>query len=139
MSSMGWSATKFTPRVVWWSAAKGTRSAATCIWRRAITIPTTAQLYTDIGLLTCRPEFGEDATNFFNLLTGICQFQPMRKLLVAPFELHERLLKMIAREAENARRGLPARIIPKMNSLADRQVIEALYQASRGRGGNRFD
>ncbi len=93
--------------------------------------PTTARLYTDIGLLTCRPEFGEDATTFFNLLTGICQFQPMRKLLVAPFELHERLLKMIAREAETAQRGLPARILAKINSLADRQVIEALYQASQ--------
>lgn len=93
--------------------------------------PTTARLYTDIGLLTCRPEFGEDATTFFNLLTGICQFQPMRKLLVAPFELHERLLNMIAREAETAKRGLPARILAKINSLADRQVIEALYEASQ--------
>src|SRR5207302_273680 len=53
--------------------------------------PNTARLYTDIGLFTCQPDFGEDVTNFFNLLTGICQFQPMRKLLAAPFELHERL------------------------------------------------
>ena len=50
--------------------------------------PTTARLYTDLGLLTCRPEFGEDVTNFFNLLTGICQFQGLRRLVVAPFELH---------------------------------------------------
>jgi polyphosphate kinase len=92
--------------------------------------PTTGRLYTDLGLLTCHPDFGEDVTNFFNLLTGICQFQGMRKLVVAPFELHERVLKMIARETENARRGLPARIIAKMNSLADPQIIEALYQAS---------
>jgi polyphosphate kinase len=93
--------------------------------------PTTARLYTDIGLLTCRPELGEDATNFFNLLTGICQFQPMRKLLVAPFDLHQRLLQLIDREAENARLGLPARIIAKINSLAERRVIEALYRASQ--------
>ena len=93
--------------------------------------PTTARLYTDIGLLTCRADFGEDTTTFFNLLTGICQFQPMRKLMVAPFDLHERLLQLIAREAENARRGLPGRIIAKLNSLAERQVIEALYQASQ--------
>jgi polyphosphate kinase len=93
--------------------------------------PTTARLYTDIGLLTCRADFGEDATTFFNLLTGISQFQPMRKLLVAPFELHERMLQLIARETENARRGLPARILAKINSLAERQVIEALYQASQ--------
>src|SRR4030095_9368721 len=92
--------------------------------------PTTARLYTDIGLFTCHPDFGEDVTNFFNLLTGICQFQGMRKLLVAPFQLHQRLLELIAREKENARRGLPARIIAKMNSLADPKIIEALYAAS---------
>ena len=93
--------------------------------------PSTARLYTDIGLLTCRPDFGEDATNFFNLLTGICQYQPMRKLLVAPFELHDRMLKFIEREIENARQGLPARIIAKINSLAEPQIIEALYRASQ--------
>ena len=93
--------------------------------------PTTAKLYTDFGLLTCQPDFGEDATNFFNLLTGICQFQPMRKLVVAPFELHARLLKLIERESENARRGLPARIIAKLNSLAEPQTIQALYRASQ--------
>ena len=93
--------------------------------------PTTARLYTDVGLLTCRADFGEDTTTFFNLLTGICQFQPMRKLLVAPFELHKKLLQLIAQETENARRGLPARIVAKINSLSERQVIEALYQASQ--------
>src|SRR5256885_5394979 len=76
--------------------------------------PTTAKLYTDIGLLTCRPEFGEDVTTLFNLLTGICQFQGMAKLLVAPFELQDRLLKLIEREADNARRGLPGRVIAKI-------------------------
>jgi polyphosphate kinase len=93
--------------------------------------PTTARLYTDLGLMTSRPQFGEDVTNFFNLLTGICQFQPMRKLVLAPFEWHERLLQLIERETENAHRGLPARIIAKINSLAERRVIEALYRASQ--------
>ena len=93
--------------------------------------PTTAKIYTDIGLLTCRSDFCEDATNFFNLLTGICQFQPMKKFLAAPFDLHPRLLELIATEAENARKGLPARIIAKLNSLADRKIIEALYRASQ--------
>jgi polyphosphate kinase len=93
--------------------------------------PSTARLYTDIGLLTCRPDFGEDATNFFNLLTGICQYQPMRKLLVAPFELHRRMLQLIERETENAKQDLPARIIAKVNSLAEPQIIEALYRASQ--------
>src|SRR5258707_302579 len=54
----------------------------------------------------------------------------MRKLIVAPFELHDRMLLLIAQEAENARKGLPARIILKLNSLAERDVIEALYRAS---------
>jgi polyphosphate kinase len=93
--------------------------------------PSTARQYTDLGLLTCRPDFGEDATNFFNLLTGICQFQGMRKFLVSPFELHDRLLEFIDREARNAREGLPARIIAKVNSLAEERIIQALYGASR--------
>ncbi|MFN7140366.1 MAG: RNA degradosome polyphosphate kinase, partial [Limisphaerales bacterium] len=93
--------------------------------------PTTSKIYTDVGMLTCRPQFGEDATNLFNLLTGVCQFQGMHKLLVAPFDLHSRIIQMIEREADNARKGLPARIIAKMNALVDRQTIEALYRASQ--------
>ena len=93
--------------------------------------PTTARLYTDLGLLTCQPDFGEDATNLFNLLTGIGRFQATRKLLVSPFQLHGRILQFIRREADNARHGRPARIIAKMNALLDGEVIEALYRASQ--------
>ena len=93
--------------------------------------PGTARLYTDLGLLTCRPGLGEDATNLFNLLTGICQFQGTQKFLVAPFELHDRMMNLIEREAVNARRGLPARIIAKTNALVDQQIIQALYRASQ--------
>ena len=93
--------------------------------------PTTARLYTDLGLLTCHPDFGEDATNLFNLLTGICQFQDMRKFLVAPFDLHARMLALIQREIGHAKKGLPARIIAKFNSLVEPELIEALYAASR--------
>ena len=93
--------------------------------------PTTAKLYTDLSLLTCKPEFGEDATNLFNLLTGICQFQGMKKLIVAPFDMHARMLSLVAREAENAKRGLPARIIAKFNSLVEPELIAALYVASQ--------
>ena len=93
--------------------------------------PTTARLYTDIGLLTCQPDFGEDATNLFNLLTGIGRFQETRKLLVSPFQLHGRILQFISREAENARQGRPARIIAKMNALLDGEVIQELYRASQ--------
>jgi polyphosphate kinase len=93
--------------------------------------PTTARIYTDLSFFTCRPEIGEDVTDLFNLLTGICQFQPSRKLVIAPFELFDRLIQLVERETENARNGLPARIILKLNSLAERQVIEALYRASQ--------
>ena len=93
--------------------------------------PGTAKLYTDIGLLTCREDFGEDATNLFNLLTGVCQFQGMRQFLVAPFELHSRTLAFIERETSNAKQGLPAKIIARMNSLVDQEIIEALYRASQ--------
>lgn len=93
--------------------------------------PTTAKLYTDLGFFTCRREFGEDATNLFNLLTGICQFQEMRKFFIAPFELQERMVALIDRETENAKKKLPARIILKLNSLVEPQTIGALYRASQ--------
>ena len=93
--------------------------------------PSTARLYTDTGLLTCRPEFGEDVTNLFNLLTGISQFRPMQRLLGAPFDLAPRLVVLVDREAAHARNGFPARIVGKMNSLVDREIIEALYRASQ--------
>ena len=92
--------------------------------------PTTAKLYTDLGLFTCRKDFGEDVTNLFNLLTGICQFQPLRKICVAPFELQDRMIALVDKEAENAAKKLPARIILKVNSLVDPKIIEALYRAS---------
>jgi polyphosphate kinase len=91
----------------------------------------TARFYTDLGVLTCRPELGDDVTNLFNLLTGICQFQGTRRLLVAPFQMHDRVVELIDRETSHARDGLPARIVAKMNSLVDTDVIEALYRASR--------
>ena len=93
--------------------------------------PTTARLYTDIGLLTCKLEFGEDATNLFNLLTGICQFQGMKKLIVAPFDLHARLIQLIEREIGHAKKGLPAKIVARMNSLVEPKLVEALYRASQ--------
>jgi len=93
--------------------------------------PNTARLYTDLSLLTCRTDFGEDATNLFNLSDRICQFQGTRRLLVAPFELRERVLALIRRETEHAQQGLPARIVIKTNALVDREIIQALYLASQ--------
>ncbi|WP_165219763.1 polyphosphate kinase 1 [Aquisphaera insulae] len=93
--------------------------------------PTTGRLYTDLSYFTCRPEFGEDASALFNLLTGYSQGGPWKKLIVAPFHLAPRLTSLIERETAHARAGHPARIVAKMNSLVDPKIIEALYEASR--------
>jgi polyphosphate kinase len=99
--------------------------------------PATTRFYEDLGLLTCRPAFGEDATNLFNMLTGICQFPGATKLVVAPFDLQNKVLALIERETSHARQELPARIIAKMNALEDPQIIEALCRA--GQAGVRID
>ncbi len=91
----------------------------------------TARLYTDFGLLTCRPELTEDVAELFNYLTGRSVKQSFRQLLVAPINLQERLLEMIERETQNRLTGQPAQIVAKMNSLQDRRICRALYQASQ--------
>ena len=114
----------------------------------------TARLYTDVGLITCRPEIGEDVSRIFNLLTGMSQFPGLKRLIMAPFGLDREFIKRIEREATHARRIkrrsekiaagiLPAdtaatpgaelapRIIAKMNALVDQGVIKALYRASQ--------
>jgi polyphosphate kinase len=93
--------------------------------------PTTARLYTDYSLLTARPDICEDVSSLFNLLTGYSAPPKWNKLIVAPLGLHERVMALIAREAEHARAGRPARIVAKMNQLVDADVIEALYHASQ--------
>jgi polyphosphate kinase len=99
--------------------------------------PTTAQVYTDLSLFTCKPEFGEDASALFNLLTGYSQGHDWKKLIIAPYHLVDRIDALIHRERDHARAGLPARIIAKMNSLVDPQAIASLYEASRA--GVRID
>jgi polyphosphate kinase len=91
----------------------------------------TARLYTDYGLLTADESIGEDVHEIFLQLTGLTRVPHLRKLLHAPFSLHAALLAKIAREAEHARAGRPARVIAKFNSLTEPAVIEALYRASR--------
>jgi len=93
--------------------------------------PTTARYYTDISLLTCRESISEDASSLFNLLTGYSAPPRWKSLIVAPLGLHEAVLGLIAREADHARAGRPARIVAKMNSLVDEDVVEALYRASQ--------
>jgi polyphosphate kinase len=91
----------------------------------------TARLYTDISLLTCRPEYGSDASLFFNAVTGRSKLLRFQRLVPAPTAMKPRLLDLIASEAERARQGEPARIIAKVNSLQDPDIIAALYQASK--------
>lgn len=89
----------------------------------------TAKLYTDIGLLTCTPSIGEDATAVFNMLSGYSEPLGWNRLSLAPLWLKDRFLFLIGREKENALAGRGGHIIAKMNSLCDKDIIEALYEA----------
>ena len=91
----------------------------------------TAQLYTDLGLLSARPELGQDLAELFNYLTGFSKQQNFRKLLVAPVTLRHRMQELIQRETEHARAGRPAAIKAKMNALVDPAIIALLYEASQ--------
>ncbi|HVF48944.1 MAG TPA: polyphosphate kinase 1 [Pyrinomonadaceae bacterium] len=93
--------------------------------------PTTSRIYTDIGLLTADPEIGADATDLFNFLTGYSHQSSYRKLLIAPINLKERMLAFIERETKHCLAGRPARIVAKINSLTDTNIIRALYEASQ--------
>jgi polyphosphate kinase len=92
---------------------------------------TTARIYTDFGLFTCRRKFGEDATALFNFLTGYSRGHNWHRFIASPHDLHRRTLELIARETERARNGTGGRIIAKLNALVDADVIEALYRASQ--------
>jgi polyphosphate kinase len=93
--------------------------------------PQTARHYTDLSLFSSRLELGEDVTALFNMLTGYADAPPWKRLSVAPLGLHERVLELIGREAEKAKKGEPARIVAKLNALADPATIRALYAASQ--------
>jgi polyphosphate kinase len=93
--------------------------------------PRTARLYTDLSLLTARESLTAEVAQLFNSLTGLGRAPEFHHLLVAPFNLHARILELIAAETAHARAGRPARIIAKMNKLVDPHAIEALYAASR--------
>jgi polyphosphate kinase len=91
----------------------------------------TAEIYTDLGLFTCRDDLCEDVVNLFSFLTGRSLKNNYHKLLVAPVTMRRRFQEMIQRETSHARSGQPARIIAKMNALEDTEIIESLYQASQ--------
>ncbi|MBS2032403.1 MAG: RNA degradosome polyphosphate kinase, partial [Deltaproteobacteria bacterium] len=92
---------------------------------------TTAKQYTDLSLFTARKEMADDVSALFNMLTGNSVAPQWKRLAVAPVDLRDRVLALIEREAERAKAGQPARIIAKMNSLVDEQIIRALYRASQ--------
>jgi polyphosphate kinase len=98
----------------------------------------TARLYTDFGLMTSDREIGEDASAFFNALTGYSDPPRMRKLVMAPTQMRERVLRLIDREKERAAAGQPAEIRAKMNSLVDEEIIRALYDAAKAGAGIRL-
>jgi polyphosphate kinase len=92
--------------------------------------PTTSCTYTDLGLLTTDEQIGADTSEFFNYLTGYSKPTDYRRLLVAPVNLREKLTGLIEREIEHARAGRAARIMAKLNRLADPAIIQTLYDAS---------
>jgi polyphosphate kinase len=92
--------------------------------------PRTTRFYTDFGLLTSNPEIGDDVNEVFKQLTGLGKATALKHLWQAPFSLHSNMLDAIRAETEAALAGKPARIIAKMNSLLEPEIIEALYEAS---------
>lgn len=93
--------------------------------------PSTARIYTDLGLLTSREDVTSDLAETFHLLTGVSKFPGMKQLLVAPFDLAGRLQGLIEREIEHAQAGRPAGIYAKLNSLLEENIIQSLYRASQ--------
>ncbi|HEY1731808.1 MAG TPA: polyphosphate kinase 1, partial [Terriglobales bacterium] len=91
----------------------------------------TAQLYTDIGMMTCDPQIGADCTDLFNFLTGYSAKSSYRKLLVSPVTLRAGIERLIQREIEHQKNGRGGHLIFKMNALVDKKMIELLYQASQ--------
>src|SRR6266700_275241 len=92
--------------------------------------PRTARIYTDFSLFTCEPQLTEEVSVVFNTLTGLAGYPGLKKLLVAPFDLHKRLIGKIERERDHALAGKPGRIIAKLNHRVDQETIEKLYEAS---------
>lgn len=91
----------------------------------------TAQIYEDLGLLTCDPAICDDVIDLFNAITGRCRQPDYTKLIVAPFGMRTKFVELINQEIAAHAQGKPARIIAKMNQLQDQEIIEALYRASQ--------
>jgi len=92
--------------------------------------PRTARIYTDLSLLTTETELTQELATLFNTLTGLAAYPGFKKLMVAPFDMGRRVRELIERERDHARTGRSGRIIAKINSLVDENIIKALYEAS---------
>lgn len=92
---------------------------------------TTSRFYTDIGLLTSKEIYGQDVSEFFNVITGHSQPAAYRNLITSPRDMRIQLCNLVKREAENARNGTPAGIMIKINSFQDKELIDELYKASQ--------
>lgn len=91
----------------------------------------TSRYYTDLGLLTTKETYANDVSDFFNVITGHSQPSAYRNLITSPIHMRLQLVSLVNQEAENASMGLPAGIVVKVNSLQDKDFIEALYKASQ--------
>ena len=91
----------------------------------------TSRLYTDIGLLTTQETYASDVSEFFNVITGHSQPTNYRNLITSPRDMRTELCNLVRNEADNARKGLPSGIIIKLNSIQDKEFIDALYGASQ--------
>jgi polyphosphate kinase len=91
----------------------------------------TARIYSDVSYMTCREDYGADATAFFNMITGYSQPVAFQRLEAAPIGLRARLLDLIGGEIERHQQGQPGHIMAKVNSLVDTELVEALYRASQ--------
>ena len=91
----------------------------------------TSRLYTDVGLLTTNETYGNDVSEFFNVITGHSQPSAYRNLITSPRDMRIQLCNLVKREAENARNGITTGIIIKFNSIQDKELIDALYEASQ--------
>lgn len=90
----------------------------------------TAKLYTDIGIMTANPYFGADASALFNMLSGHSYLNSLNKMIIAPDNMREKFIALIKKETEYALSGKKAKIIAKLNSLVDKEIIDTLYEAS---------
>ena len=99
--------------------------------------PRTARIYTDFSLLTSEPQLTEEVAIVFNTITGLAGYPGLKKLMVAPFDLKQRLIGLIERERDHARAGKPARIVAKLNSLVDRggdrETLRSVVRRCHGR------